>query len=93
MKDKSGRNIRSLKRQSAGVLNITDLDPFTFYSVSVEVVNDRNLSNTAVKNILTAETCKSLDTFKKCSSYCDGKTRYLCVNTYKAGACIAVASV
>ena len=73
MKYKAGRDVYSQISQSAGVFNITDLDPFTFYSVSVEVVNDRNLSNIAVKNILTAETCKSLDTFKKCSSYCDGK--------------------
>ena len=63
VKDKKGRDVYSQISQSAGVLNITDLDPFTFYTVKIKVVNNRNLSNIAVKNILTAETCKSLDTF------------------------------
>ena len=58
VKDKAGRDVYSQISQSAGVFNITDLAPFTLYSVSVEVVDDRNLSSTAVKNILTAETCK-----------------------------------
>ena len=44
--------------QSAGLLDITNLKPFTEYTVEVEAVNDRNLSSSIVKTILTVETCK-----------------------------------
>ena len=58
MKDKAGRDVYSKISQSAGVFNTTDLNPFTLYSVNVEVVNNKNLSSIAVKTIVTPETCK-----------------------------------
>ena len=44
--------------QSAGLFNVTNLKPFTEYMVKIEAVNDRNLSSSIVKTILTVETCK-----------------------------------
>ena len=56
--DETNRQIYNNISQSAGIFNITGLDPFTNYRVSVEAVNDWNLTSITEKSITTVETCK-----------------------------------
>ena len=56
VKSEAGEIAYSETVQSAGVVNITDLEGFTNYTVEIIAVNDRNLSSQTVQSIITVET-------------------------------------
>lgn len=56
VKSEAGKIAYSETVQSAGVVNSTDLEGFTNYTVEIIAVNDRNLSSQTVQSIITVET-------------------------------------